>query len=334
MARLRRWELRACARPGPATYAPTEPALAGRLSGTTGVGEVWRCLRCSDFVLGPPHARGPADEAPLVLRGKALRQAVILRLLAAERLLRAVLLGLATYGVLRFRDARGSIQTWLERYLPALRATGVHVDQFALVRDLQHALAARSSQLTLVAALLGAYAALEAIEGVGLWLLKRWGEYFAAVATAIFLPLEVRELIKGVTFTRAGAGEGDALDQLAHLQRQEDGGCDRGEVLAPALEQPQPDALDGLQGGVRPEQRRRQGELGRPGGQRVLQVADQRELVDVDAGRPKSRQVALQPSLNRAAGVAETQHAVCRQPQQHRPQQPLGRQEPQDDRLL
>src|SRR5664280_1117170 len=47
------------------------------------------------------------------------------------------------------------------------------------------------------AALLGAYAALEAIEGVGLWLLKRWGEYFAAVATAIFLPLEVRELISG-----------------------------------------------------------------------------------------------------------------------------------------
>src|SRR5664280_1986207 len=119
MARLRRWELRACARHGHATYAPTEPALAGRLSGTTGVGEVWRCLRCSDFVLGPPHARGPADEAPLALRG--------------------------------------------------------------------------------------AYAALEAIEGVGLWLLKRWGEYFAAVATAIFLPLEVRELIKGVTFTRAGA---------------------------------------------------------------------------------------------------------------------------------
>src|SRR5665648_830410 len=104
MARLRRWELRACARHGHATYAP------------------------------------------------------------AERLLRAVLLGLATYGVLRFRDARGSIQAWLERYLPAFRATGVHVDQFALVRDLQHALAARSSQLTLVAALLGAYAALEAIE--------------------------------------------------------------------------------------------------------------------------------------------------------------------------
>src|SRR5664280_1302482 len=89
MARLRRWELRACARHGHATYAPTEPALAGRLSGATGVGEVWRCLRCSDFVLGPPHARGPADEAPLVLRGKALRQAVILRLLAAERLVRA-----------------------------------------------------------------------------------------------------------------------------------------------------------------------------------------------------------------------------------------------------
>lgn len=31
------------------------------------------------------------------------------------------------------------------------------------------------------------------------------GEYFATVATAVFLPLEVRELAKGVTLTRAGA---------------------------------------------------------------------------------------------------------------------------------
>src|SRR5450759_3738906 len=98
MARLRRWELRACARHGHATYAPTEPALAGRLSGTTGVGEVWRCLRCSDFVLGPPHARGPADEAPLVLRelikgvtftragSFAINVAAVIYLLLAKRL--------------------------------------------------------------------------------------------------------------------------------------------------------------------------------------------------------------------------------------------------------
>jgi len=140
-----------------------------------------------------------------VLRGKALRSAIILRLLAAERVVRTVLLALAVYGVLRFRSARGSIQEALARDLPAFRASGIHVDQLALVRELQHALATQPAKLTLVALLLAGYALIEAVEAVGLWLLARWGEYFAAVATAVFLPLEVRELLKGVTVTRAGA---------------------------------------------------------------------------------------------------------------------------------
>lgn len=50
--------------------------------------------------------------------------------------------------------------------------------------------------------LLAAYAVLELVEGVGLWLLTRWGEYFALVATSIFLPLEVHDLTKGITPTR------------------------------------------------------------------------------------------------------------------------------------
>jgi len=200
-----RWELRACGRKGHATYAPDEPDLAERLSGRTGSGEVWRCLRCGDFVLGPAKASGPAEEAPLVLRGKALRSAIVLRVLAVERVLRALLLALAVYGVLRFRASRASIQEALARDLPAFRASGIRVDQLALVRDLQHALATQPSRLTLIAVLLAGYAAIEAVEALGLWLLSRWGEYFAVVATAIFLPLEVRELTKGVTVTRAGA---------------------------------------------------------------------------------------------------------------------------------
>jgi len=135
-----RWELRTCGRKGHQTYAPHEGELAQRLSGQTGAGQVWRCLRCGDFVLGAPHGAGPADQAPLVLRGKALRSAIILRVLAVERLVRTVLLALAVYGVLRFRASRGSIQAGLDRDLPALPAAGIHLDQLALVHELQHAL--------------------------------------------------------------------------------------------------------------------------------------------------------------------------------------------------
>ena len=43
---------------------------------------------------------------------------------------------------------------------------------------------------------------IELIEGTGLWLGKRWGEYFAMVATSIFLPYEIYDLTAKVTVTR------------------------------------------------------------------------------------------------------------------------------------
>jgi uncharacterized membrane protein (DUF2068 family) len=201
-----RWELLTCARRGHVTYAPDDAALADRLSGNTGVGEVWRCLRCGAFVVGAPHGRGPADDAPLVLRGRALRQAIIVRALAVERWFRALLIGLAAWAVWKFRGAQGSIQATVERDLPLLRASGIKVDQMTAIHELEKALATKPNTLILLFFLLAAYALLELIEGVGLWLLARWGEYFAVVATSIFLPLEVYDLAtKGVTFTRCAA---------------------------------------------------------------------------------------------------------------------------------
>jgi len=43
------------------------------------------------------------------------------------------------------------------------------------------------------------YAALEAVEMVGLWMAKRWAEYLTFVATTVLLPLEVYELTSGVS---------------------------------------------------------------------------------------------------------------------------------------
>ncbi len=199
---INRWELVTCALAGHATYAPDEETLAARLSGSTGLGEVWRCLRCGEYTLGEPHGRGHADHAPMILRGKALRQAFIIRALAVERLFRAVAIGLAAYAVWKFRGVRGSIQDTLDRDLPIFRAAGFKVDQMTAVHELEKALAAKPSTLALLTLMLVAYALLEIIEGVGLWLLKRWGEYFAVVATSVFLPLEVHDLAKGITMTR------------------------------------------------------------------------------------------------------------------------------------
>lgn len=199
---LNRWELITCAVSGHATYAPDDDKLAERLHAKTELGEVWRCLRCGDFALGEPHGRGPSENAPMIMRGKALRQAIIIRALAVERLGRAVILGLAAWAVWTFRGSRGAIQATLEKDLPIFRAAGFKVDQMSAIHHLEKALAAKPSTLALITCLLGAYALLQIVEGVGLWLLKRWGEYFAVVATSVFLPLEIHDLLKGVTPTR------------------------------------------------------------------------------------------------------------------------------------
>jgi uncharacterized membrane protein (DUF2068 family) len=199
---INRWELVTCALGGHVTYAPDEEALADRLSGKTGLGEVWRCLRCGEFTLGAPHARGHAEDAPMIMRGKALRQAIIIRTLAVERLFRAVIITLAAYAVWKFRGAKGAIQATLDRDLPIFRAAGFKVDQMTIVHELEKALAAKPATLALLTLMLAAYALLEVVEGVGLWLLKRWGEYFAVIATSVFLPLEIHDLAKGITMTR------------------------------------------------------------------------------------------------------------------------------------
>lgn len=133
---------------------------------------------------------------------QALRQAIIIRALGVERLVRALVLALAAWAVWEFRGARGAIQATLDRDLPVLRAAGFKVDQMTVIHALEKALAAKPSTLALITGMLAAYAVLQAVEGVGLWLLKRWGEYFAVVATSIFLPLEVHDLAKGITTTR------------------------------------------------------------------------------------------------------------------------------------
>jgi uncharacterized membrane protein (DUF2068 family) len=203
------WNLRSCGRKGHITYAPTEEHLRARLHAQTPLGEAWRCLRCGDFVLGTPRAEGPADHAPEVLRGRALRDAVILRLLAVERWVRAVLIIAAGYGVYRFRAHRDGIQRAFNEDLPLLRpiAEKLHynLDDSSIVHTIQSVIQARSGTLAWVAVGLVIYGLLQLIEGVGLWLLKRWGEYFAVVATSLGLPIEIYELMEKITYVRVGA---------------------------------------------------------------------------------------------------------------------------------
>lgn len=197
------WNLRVCSRRGHLTYAPDEPYLRERLYTTTPIGVAWRCLRCGDFAVGEPHGSGPADRAPEVPRGRALRDLFILRVLAAERILRGVFIVLAAWGVWEFSNTRDAVQRFFERNLSAFDPIAVHyhydLNHSPVVDGIRQVFQYRHSTLLIVAGALLAYALIEIVEGFGLWAAKRWAEYLTVVATAAFLPLEIYELTEKVS---------------------------------------------------------------------------------------------------------------------------------------
>jgi uncharacterized membrane protein (DUF2068 family) len=203
------WNLIVCGRRGHVTYAPAEEGLRTRLTTETPVGEAWRCLRCGDFVPGPAAASGPADDAPIVLRGRTLRDAVILRLLAVERFGKGTLVLLAAFLIYRFRAQHDAVARAFHEDLPLLKPfadkIGWNLDDSSMVHTLRTVIEARSSTLLWLLIGLIVYGVLQYVESVGLWMLKRWGEYFAVVATSLGLPIEIYELTEKITVTRASA---------------------------------------------------------------------------------------------------------------------------------
>jgi uncharacterized membrane protein (DUF2068 family) len=200
------WNRRSCARRGHVTYAPREEPLRARLHTRTALGEAWRCLRCGDFALGDPQASGPAADAPLVLRGMALRDRLILRFLAVERALRGIFVVLAAVAVWKFSNNKDAVQKLFYDDLTSLRPVARHfnydLDHSPVVGTIQKIFEYKQSTLQIVAAALLIYALIELVEGVGLWMTKRWAEYLAVVATAAFLPLEGYELTEKISWLK------------------------------------------------------------------------------------------------------------------------------------
>jgi uncharacterized membrane protein (DUF2068 family) len=200
------WDRRHCARRGHITYAPDETHLRERLHTTTAVGEAWRCLRCGDFALGDPRGAGPADRAPEVPRGRALRDLFIIRFLAVERILRGLFVVLAAWAVWKFSNSQNAVRSVFERNLtvfdPLAKYFHYDLEHSSVVDTIRKTFDFKQSTLLIVAIALLVYALVEIVEGVGLWAAKRWAEYLTVVATAAFVPLEVYELSHKVSWIK------------------------------------------------------------------------------------------------------------------------------------
>ena len=199
------WSLLSCGRHGHVTYAPDEPELREQMRASLGAGEAWQCLRCGAYVPGPAAVAGPADQAPLVPRGKEIRSKVILRVFAVERVIRALIFVVAAYALWHYRHSQHSLEHAFDRELSSLHSVlgqfGYSITNSKLVGLLRHALTLSTHTLTLLAAGAVAYAVIELVEAVGLWTARRWGEYFAMIATSVGLPLEIYDLTRKVTVT-------------------------------------------------------------------------------------------------------------------------------------
>jgi uncharacterized membrane protein (DUF2068 family) len=114
----------------------------------------------------------------------------MLRIIALYKLVKVVLLLLAAYFELRLHDAALSAKlvTWVE----ARPASEEH----QLISKLLQMMSGMSeSNIHALRLLTFAYAAVFAVEGVGLWMQKRWAEWLTTIATASLIPIEVWELV-------------------------------------------------------------------------------------------------------------------------------------------
>jgi uncharacterized membrane protein (DUF2068 family) len=197
------WGLVSCGLRGHITYRPDEPEYAERLRATAAAGEVWRCLRCGDYVPGDPAGSGPADLAPTPTRGRALRQLIILRLLAVLRGVEGSLWLIVGITAIVVRARVPEFMATLKQAFPALepvtQTVGWNIERSWLARTVDRWGEIGPDTIALFGLAIATLGAVKWLEAVGLWLAKRWGEYLSVVATGAFIPLEIWELIEHVT---------------------------------------------------------------------------------------------------------------------------------------
>src|ERR1700728_2258661 len=122
----------------------------------------------------------------------------MLRAIALYKLLKVVILLLAAYGEIRLHDATMSakILSWA-----SAKPQGLEHD--LVTRGLVWFSGLSESRVHEVRLLTLTYAAVFAVEGVGLWMQRRWAEWLTTIITASSIPLELWELFHRPTLGNA-----------------------------------------------------------------------------------------------------------------------------------
>jgi uncharacterized membrane protein (DUF2068 family) len=113
----------------------------------------------------------------------------ILRTIALYKLVKVLLLLAIAYGEVRLSDA-----SLTAKLLDWASARPLGLEHHVVTWLLEKFSGMSASQVHALRIVTLSYAALFAIEGVGLWMQKRWAEWLTTIITASLIPLEVYEL--------------------------------------------------------------------------------------------------------------------------------------------
>ena len=126
-----------------------------------------------------------------------------IKVIIVERIAKAIVLVAIGIGLL-VAGQKGWLDNWAEYAQDQLNLTvGRNIILELLLRALVYVGA--FTHITLLAISAMVYAALEATEGVGLAMRRRWAEYLTVIATGILIPYEAYEVIMHPTLFKVGA---------------------------------------------------------------------------------------------------------------------------------
>jgi uncharacterized membrane protein (DUF2068 family) len=143
----------------------------------------------------------------------------LLRLIALFKLAKATLFISAGIGLLHFLNQ--DIQARLQQLMDSLHVdSDNHIPKWCLDQAGQ----LTNTKLASLSAICFFYAALFATEGTGLYLRKRWAEYFVVIVTGSLLPLEGYEIWHKITWAKVllTAGNLIILGYLIHIIRRKE----------------------------------------------------------------------------------------------------------------
>jgi uncharacterized membrane protein (DUF2068 family) len=201
------WELLVCGLAGhelvgvdARSLRPEDAIVAREIDGVR-----WhRCLRCDSWlpIGAAPTTTATADTPPardaieLPLRGRPLRDQIVLRLIAINRALHFAGLALLGGAILLFSANRADLRDVVLRVTADITGESANGSgsQHGITHRLDELFTLRSSRLHLFAAIAIVYALVEGVEAVGLWYGRRWAEYLTLIVTASLLPVEIYEL--------------------------------------------------------------------------------------------------------------------------------------------